>query len=164
MSNTQKVALNGALAALAMILSYVEMQIPAFFAVPGVKLGLTNIVVLVALYVLGEKNAFFINIVRIVVVSILFGNIMGFAFSIAGGMLSTLVMILLKKTSRFSVTGVSVAGGITHNVGQIIVAMILLNTKAIIWYLPVLWISGIISGAVIGIVGALVCSRIVIKE
>ncbi len=151
MSKTQKIALNGALAALAMILSYVEMQIPAFFAVPGVKLGLTNIVVLVALYVLGEKNAFFINVVRIVVVSMLFGNIMGFAFSIAGGMLSTLVMILLKKTSRFSVTGVSVAGGISHNVGQIIVAMILLNTKAIIWYLPILWISGIVSGAVIGL-------------
>lgn len=164
MSKTQKIALNGALAALAMILSYVEMQIPAFFAVPGVKLGLTNIVVLVALYVLGEKNAFFINVVRIVAVSMLFGNIMGFAFSIAGGMLSTLVMILLKKTSRFSVAGVSVAGGISHNVGQIIVAMILLNTKAIIWYLPVLWISGIVSGAIIGIVGALVCSRIVIKE
>lgn len=164
MSKTQKIALNGALAALAMILSYVEMQIPAFFAVPGVKLGLTNIVVLVSLYVLGEKNAFFINIVRIVVVSILFGNVMGFAFSIAGGMLSTFVMIALKRTSRFSITGVSVAGGISHNVGQIIIAMILLNTKAIIWYLPVLWISGILSGAVIGIVGALVCSRIVVKK
>ncbi len=164
MDKTKKIATYGVMAALAMILSYVEMQLPAFVAIPGVKLGLTNIVVLVALYKIGYKSALFINIVRIIAVSLLFGTFMSFAFSFTGGMLSTLVMILLKRTSCFSVTGVSVAGGISHNVGQIIVAMILLNTKAIIWYLPVLWISGIISGAVIGIVGALVCSRIVIKE
>ena len=163
MKNTKNVAVYGVLAALAMILSYVEVQIPAFVAVPGMKLGLTNIVVLVALYKLGNKSAIFINIVRIIAISLLFGTAMSFAFSFAGGMLSTLMMILLKKISKFSTIGVSVVGGVTHNIGQIIVAVILLNTKAIAWYLPILWISGIFSGMLIGFIGAMVCSRVNMK-
>lgn len=158
--STKKVSIYGVLIALALILSYVESQIPAFVAVPGMKLGLTNIVVLVTLYILDDKSAMAINILRIVVVSILFGTAMSFAFSITGGMLSTIVMILLKRTKRFKIIGISAAGGITHNIGQILAAMVLMNTKAIAWYLPVLWISGIFSGVVIGIIGGLVCSRI----
>lgn len=160
MDKTKKIATYGVMAALAMILSYVEMQLPAFVAIPGVKLGLTNIVVLVALYKMGYKSALFINIVRIIAVSLLFGTFMSFAFSFTGGMLSTLVMILLKKSDKFSAVGVSVAGGITHNIGQILAAMLLLNTKAIIWYLPVLWLSGILSGLLIGFIGALIVKRI----
>ncbi len=160
MDKTKKIATYGVMAALAMILSYVEMQLPAFVAIPGVKLGLTNIVVLVALYKMGYKSALFINIVRIIAVSLLFGTLMSFAFSFAGGMLSTLVMILLKKSDKFSTVGVSVAGGITHNIGQILAAMLLLNTKAIIWYLPVLWLSGILSGLLIGLIGAIIVKRI----
>ncbi|WP_022773096.1 Gx transporter family protein [Butyrivibrio sp. AE2015] len=160
MDKTKKIATYGVMAALAMILSYVEMQLPAFVAIPGVKLGLTNIVVLVALYKLGYKSALFINIVRIIAVSLLFGTLMSFAFSFTGGMLSTLVMIILKKSDKFSAVGVSVAGGITHNIGQILAAMLLLNTKAIIWYLPVLWLSGILSGLMIGLIGALIVKRI----
>jgi heptaprenyl diphosphate synthase len=160
MDKTKKIATYGVMAALAMILSYVEMQLPAFVAIPGVKLGLTNIVVLVALYKIGYKSALFINIVRIIAVSLLFGTFMSFAFSFTGGMLSTLVMILLKKSEKFSAVGVSVAGGITHNIGQILAAMLLLNTKAIIWYLPVLWLSGILSGLLIGLIGALIVKRI----
>ncbi len=160
MDKTKKIATYGVMAALAMILSYVEMQLPAFVAIPGVKLGLTNIVVLVALYKMGYKSALFINIVRIIAVSLLFGTFMSFAFSFTGGMLSTLVMILLKKSDKFSAVGVSVAGGITHNIGQILAAMLLLNTKAIIWYLPVLWLSGILSGLLIGLIGALIVKRI----
>lgn len=160
MDKTKKIATYGVMAALAMILSYVEMQLPAFVAIPGVKMGLTNIVVIVALYKIGNKSAIFINIVRIIAVSLLFGTLMSFAFSFAGGMLSTLVMILLKKTDKFSTVGVSVAGGITHNIGQILAAMLLLNTKAIIWYLPVLWLSGIISGLIIGLIGAIIVKRI----
>lgn len=160
MDKTKKIATYGVMAALAMILSYVEMQLPAFVAIPGVKLGLTNIVVLVALYKMGYKSALFINIVRIIAVSLLFGTFMSFAFSFAGGMLSTLVMILLKKSDKFSAVGVSVAGGITHNIGQILAAMLLLNTKAIIWYLPVLWLSGILSGLLIGLIGAIIVKRI----
>jgi len=160
MDKTKKIATYGVMAALAMILSYVEMQLPAFVAIPGVKMGLTNIVVIVALYKMGNKSAIFINIVRIIAVSLLFGTLMSFAFSFAGGMLSTLVMILLKKTDKFSTVGVSVAGGITHNIGQILAAMLLLNTKAIIWYLPVLWLSGILSGLFIGLIGAIIVKRI----
>ena len=160
MEKTKKIATYGVMAALAMILSYVEMQLPAFVAIPGVKMGLTNIVVIVALYKMGNKSAIFINIVRIIAVSLLFGTLMSFAFSFAGGMLSTLVMILLKKTDKFSTVGVSVAGGITHNIGQILAAMLLLNTKAIIWYLPVLWLSGILSGLLIGLIGAIIVKRI----
>nr|WP_297704694.1 Gx transporter family protein [uncultured Butyrivibrio sp.] len=157
---TEKISLYGVLIALALILSYVESQIPAFVAIPGMKLGLTNIVVLTALFLLGEKSAMMINIFRIIVVSILFGNAMSFAFSIVGGMLSTLVMIVLKRSGKFKIIGISAAGGITHNIGQIITAIVLLGTKAIAWYLPILWISGISSGILIGIIGGAVCSRL----
>ena len=159
-TKTSKITLYGIFAALAMILSYVELQIPAFFAVPGMKLGLTNIVVVVALYVLGEKSAFFINLIRILVVSLLFGTVMSLWFSLAGGILSTLIMILLKRCNKFSPVGVSAAGGITHNIGQIIVAMLMLNTGFIIWYLPILWITGVVSGVLIGIIGGIVYKRL----
>ena len=159
-TKTSKITLYGIFAALAMILSYVELQIPAFFAVPGMKLGLTNIVVVVALYVLGEKSAFFINLIRILVVSLLFGTVMSLWSSLAGGILSTLIMILLKRSNKFSPVGVSAAGGITHNIGQIIIAMILLQTKFIVWYLPALWLSGVVSGVIIGIIGGIVCKHL----
>lgn len=157
---TKKIATIGVLIALALILSYVEAQIPAFVAIPGMKLGLTNIVVLTTLYVLDSKSAMLINVIRIMIVAILFGNAMSFAFSLVGGMLSTVVMILLKKSGRMKIIGVSAAGGITHNIGQILTAMVLLGTRAIAWYLPVLWISGIFSGVVIGIIGGLVTARL----
>ena len=156
----RKISQYGMMVALALIMSYIEAQIPAFFAVPGMKLGLTNIVVVVSLYLLGSKSAMFINIVRIILVSLLFGNTMSLAFSFAGGMLSTIIMIILKKSGKFSTVGVSAAGGITHNIGQILVAVFLLNTGAITWYLPILWISGIISGVVIGIIAGIVTSRL----
>jgi heptaprenyl diphosphate synthase len=158
--STGKITTYGMLVALALIMSYVEAQIPAFVAVPGMKLGLTNIVVVVALYLLGAKSAMFINVIRIILVSLLFGNTMSFAFSIAGGMLSTIIMIILKKTNKFSTVGVSAAGGITHNIGQILVAILLLHTGAIAWYLPILWISGIFSGIIIGIIAGIITSRI----
>lgn len=157
---TKKITTIGILIALALILSYVESQIPAFVAIPGMKLGLTNIVVLTTLYILDVKSAMLINVIRIIIVAILFGSAMSFAFSFVGGMLSTTVMILLKKSGRMKIIGVSAAGGITHNVGQILTAMVLLGTKAIAWYLPVLWISGIFSGVIIGIIGGLVTARL----
>ena len=154
--STKTIALYGVLIALALILSYVETQIPAFVAIPGMKLGLTNIVVLVALLAIDKKGAMLINLVRIVIVAILF------AFSVVGGMLSTVVMIALNKTGKFKSIGISAAGGITHNIGQILVAMIMLGTKAIAWYLPVLWISGIVSGVIVGVIGGLVSERLVL--
>lgn len=145
---------------LAMLLSWIESQLPVFAFVPGMKLGLTNLVVLVTLYKLGEKDAIIINVVRIVLVSITFGNMFSFLYSIVGGMLSVITMLMLKRRESFSMTTVSVVGAITHNVGQIIVAMIVLNTSYIIYYLGILWISGIIAGALIGILGAVIVKRI----
>lgn len=149
--STYLLAMRSLLVATAMILSWLEAQIPAFFAVPGIKLGLTNLVVLVALYKLSRRDALALNVVRILLVGFTFGNLFSLAYSLAGGMLSFLVMALLKQTRRFSVVSVSVAGGVFHNVGQILVAMAVLGSHYVLYYLPVLWISGIASGAVIGL-------------
>ena len=158
--NGRTIARYGLLIALALILSYAEAQLPAFFAVPGMKLGLTNLVVLLALYLMGSGSAVTINIIRIMLAALLFGNGMSLAYSAAGGLLSGGVMILLKKTGRFSVVTVSIAGGVMHNVGQILVAMVLLGTSSLAWYLLILWFTGIASGAVIGILGGLLCGRL----
>lgn len=159
-NTTQRVANYGLLIALAMILSYVEAQIPAFFAVPGMKLGLTNIVVLFALYRIGYKSAFFINLLRILLVSMLFGTGLSLAYSLAGGMLSTFMMMLLKRTDKFQLVTVSIVGGICHNIGQILVAVVILQTTQIAWYLLVLWFSGLASGLVIGLIGSELVKRL----
>ena len=148
---TRKVALYGLLIALALLMSYVEAQVPAFFAVPGMKLGLTNIVVLIALYLLGNGAAIGINLVRVLIVALLFGSGMSLAFSAAGAALSGLVMILMKK--HFQRVTVSIAGGVAHNIGQILVAVLVMQTARVAWYLAVLWFSGIASGALIGVLG-----------
>jgi heptaprenyl diphosphate synthase len=156
----KQIAQYGLLIAMAMILSYVEAQIPAFFAVPGMKLGLTNVVVLYALYCMGDKSALMINFIRIFLVSMLFGNGISIAYSIAGGLLSGLVMIILKKAGKFGIVTVSIAGGVAHNIGQILVAMYLLEVTAIAWYLLILWFTGIASGLLIGILGGELCKRL----
>ena len=150
----------GILAALALVLSWLEAQIPAFFAVPGMKIGLTNIVVIVALYCMDVKSAIIINFIRILLVSFLFGNGISLMYSLAGGMLSTLIMILLKRVGKLRIITVSIIGGITHNIGQIIVAMILLQTTNIAWYLLILWFTGIGAGAVVGIIGGELTKRV----
>ena len=150
----------GMMIAAALILSYLESQIPAFFAVPGMKLGLTNVVVLTALYMMDSKSAMAINVVRIVLISFLFGGFSAMIYSLAGGMLSTAVMILLKKTGCFSIVPVSIAGGVSHNIGQIIVAVIVLNTSGIAWTLAALWISGLVSGALIGLLAGQLVKRL----
>ena len=160
MKKTRKLAIYGVLTALAIIFGYIELQLPAFFAVPGLKPGLTNIVVVVALYSLDNKSALFINFVRIAIVSMLFGTVIAFMFSAIGGLLSTTVMILLKKTDKFSPIGVSAAGGITHNIGQIIVAMFVTGTTNILWYLGILWLTGTISGLLVGLIGGMICKHI----
>ena len=159
-NRTKTVARYGLLVALAMIMSYLEAQLPVFFAIPGMKLGLTNVVVLVALYGMGYGSAAVINLVRIVLVSMLFGNGMSLAYSLAGGILSGAVMMLLKRTNAFSMVAVSIAGGIAHNIGQILVAMLVLQTAALGWYLLVLWVSGLVSGALIGVIGGELCRRL----
>ena len=145
--------------ALAMIMSYIEVLVPLSFAVPGIKMGLANIVIIFVFYKIGTKEAILVSLIRVILVSLLFSNVMAMAYSIAGAVLSLGVMWILKKTDKFSVIGVSVAGGIMHNVGQIIMAVILLGTKQIALYLPVLLITGTATGIVIGIVSGIVINR-----
>ena len=154
-----KIAQYGLLTALALVLSYLESLIPPLW-VPGVKLGLPNLAVIFALYRLGWKDACAISLVRVVLVTLLFGNGAALAYSIAGAALSLSLMGLLKKTRKFSTVGVSVAGGVAHNAGQILVAMALLETSRLAWYLPVLWVSGTIAGVLIGIVSGVLVERV----
>ena len=154
-----KVAQYGLIAALALVLSYLESLVPSL-GVPGVKLGLPNIAIVFALYRLGWRDACIISLVRVFLVFLLFGNGAGLAYSLAGAALSLSLMGLLKKTGRFSSVGVSVAGGVAHNAGQILVAMALLETSRLAWYLPVLWISGMIAGVLVGIVSGVLVKRV----
>ena len=157
---TKKLTVMAMTTAVAMILSFVESQIPAFVAVPGVKIGLANIAVVFALYRLGWKEAVAISLVRVVLVSMLFGSIASLFYSLAGAVLSLTGMGLLKKTERFTEIIVSVTGGILHNVGQIGMACLILETAALRYYLPFLLISGIIAGIVVGILSAVLVQRI----
>ena len=156
----RKVALYGLLTALAFVLSYIEAQIPVLFAVPGMKLGLTNLVILFSLYRMSSRDALLLNVVRMILVAATFGNLFSLAYSLAGGILSWLAMILLKRSKKFSMVGVSVAGGVAHNAGQILVAIFVLETGKLIYYLPVLLVSGLAAGVVVGILGGELIKRI----
>jgi len=156
----KKVARYGLLLALALVLSYAESLVPLSVAVPGVKLGLPNLAVLFALYRLGEKDAVTLSILRVVLVSILFGNAYSLWYSLAGAVLSLGAMIGLKKLGFFGKLGVSVAGGVCHNLGQIAVAILVLRSTAVIYYLPVLLLSGTLAGIAIGAVGAIMVERV----
>lgn len=157
---TKRLTIYGILIALALVLSYVESLVPAFFAVPGMKLGLTNVVVVIALYKIDVKSAVIINFVRIALVAVMFSNGASFFYSLAGGILSMLVMIVLKLTGKVQMATVSSFGGIFHNVGQIIMAIILLGTTAIGYYLAILWFVGLITGLIIGVIAAEVVKRL----
>ncbi len=146
--------------AFAIILSYVEAIIPLQFGIPGVKLGLANFMILLALYYLGPKDAILTNVVRVLVVGFLLGNLFSILFSISGAAFSFLFMFLAKKTGKFSMITVSIIGGITHNIGQIIIAAWVVDTYGILYYIPALMIAGLITGAVIGIVANLVKDKI----
>lgn len=157
---TRKIARMGLLVALSMILSYVESLIPAFVAVPGVKVGLANIVVIFALYTLGPIEALIVSLLRVILSSFLFGSVLSLLYSLSGALLSLGGMMLMKKLKIFSTTVVSVTGGVLHNVGQILVACLVLETDVLLYYLPVLILSGVITGAVIGIIASLVIKRL----
>lgn len=148
------------LIALAMVLSWLESLVPVSAAIPGMKLGLTNLVVMFALYRMRSIDAAVISFVRVLLVSFTFGNAYAFAYSIAGAALSFLIMLALKKNGRFSTIGVSIAGGVGHNLGQIIVAAIVLETEKIFFYLPVLMVSGMAAGVCIGLLGGIITERL----
>lgn len=160
MKSTRKLTIYALLIAAALVLSYIESIIPTFFAVPGMKLGLTNIVIVVALYKLNWKSALLINFARVILATAMFGNAASFAYSIGGAMLSLTVMIIVKRLGRFSIIAVSACGGIAHNLGQIIVAMILLSTYQVGYYMIVLWFTGVVTGLFIGIISGLIVERL----
>lgn len=159
-TDTKKLTMTALLAALALIFSYIEVLIPFSPAIPGIKLGIANLVVIVALYHMGLKYAITINVVRIFIAGLLFSGVFGIIYSLAGAILSMTVMVLLKKTDLFSVAGVSMAGGVAHNLGQILAAAFLVSNLSIFIYFPVLIFSGLISGALIGIVAYIILKRL----
>ncbi len=156
----KKVALLGVFLALALICSYIESLIPFYFGVPGMKLGLTNIVVLLLLYLYGPKESFLVSFMRILLAGFMFGNAFSIVYSLAGGLLSWLVMVLLKKTNKFHMLSVSICGGITHNLGQMIVAILILDNYYIGMYFSLLFIGGIVTGFLIGILSDEIYRRI----
>lgn len=159
MKKTKRLVLLAMLTAVAMILSYVESLLPSV-GIPGVKMGLANIAVIFALFRFGWKEAAALSLVRVVLVSLLFGSVGAMLYSLAGAVLSLAVMALLRRVDRFSTVGISVAGGVAHNAGQILMAMLILQTKQLLGYLPVLAVSGIAGGVLTGLAAALLIRRI----
>lgn len=154
-----KVAVFGVFTSLALILSYIELLIPINFGIPGMKLGLANLLVVILLYKCGPRDALLLSVIRILLSGLIFGNMFSIFYSLGGGLLSLAVMIFLKRTGQFTVTGVSLGGGASHNVGQLLIAMFVVQTYQVGYYLPVLLIAGVITGAVIGILSAEVLKR-----
>lgn len=150
----------GVFTALALILNYVEMLIPINFGIPGAKLGLANLIIVIVLYKTDWKEALLLSVTRIVLAGFIFGNMFSILYSLAGGILSLAVQAVLKKQGSFSVAGVSIAGGVSHNIGQLIVAMIVVETYQVGYYLPVLLISGLLTGLLIGVISGEVLKRI----
>lgn len=160
---TRKLTALSMLTVLALILSYIESLLPSP-GIPGVKLGLANIAVIFALYRLGWRQALGVSMVRVGMSAVLFGSMGALLYSAAGAALSLMVMALLWRINRFSETGVSVAGGVAHNIGQILAAMTLLGTARVGYYLPVLVVSGVAGGIFTGLVGALLLRRIPVQK
>lgn len=155
-----KIAYWGVFLALTLVCSYVESLIPISFGIPGVKLGLTNIVVILMLYTIGAKDAILISVLRIILAGFMFGNAFSIIYSLAGGILSFVVMLLLKNTGKLKILSISTAGGISHNVGQLIVAALVVENYNILFYVPVLIIAGIITGFLIGLLAGEIVLRI----
>lgn len=164
-TNTAKaVATCGVMTALAIVFGYIEHLIPMPFGIYGLKLGLANLAIVITLYALNSYYALSINATRIILCSILFGSFTSFWYSLVGGALSFAIMILIKKTKKFSVIGVSVCGAITHNLGQIAVAMILTEEFRVAIYLPILLITGAITGTLIGMISTLILKAPIFKK
>lgn len=154
------VALYGMFVSVSLVLSYVEAIIPIRLPVPGMKLGLANIVIIWVLYSMGVKAAAIVSIVRVILAGFMFGNVYSMMFSMAGAVLSLVTMFLLRKVKFFTIIGVSIAGGVMHNAGQILVAVIVLENAKMAYYFPALMISGVVSGIAIGILGGVLYRKI----
>ena len=156
-----RVAYFGVFTALALIFSYVETLIPVNLGIPGVKLGLANLIIVVALYKMRLSEAYLLSVVRILLAGFIFGNYFSIIYSLAGGLLSLTVMALLKKWGGFSLQGISIAGGVFHNIGQLIVAAVVVETFSVTYYFPVLLVAGLLTGLVIGIVAEMMLKSLV---
>ena len=148
------------LVSLAMVLSWLESLIVFPGLLPGMKVGLTNLVVVFALYRMSPRDAAAVSLARVALVSLTFGNAYSFAYSLAGAALSLAVMTGLKRTGRFSILGVSISGGVCHNLGQLGVAMAVLGTARLGWYLPWLMAGGVAAGTAVGAAGGIVVDRV----
>nr|WP_243765500.1 MULTISPECIES: Gx transporter family protein [Extibacter] len=146
---------------MALIFSYVETLIPFHIGVPGVKLGLANLIIVIALYKMSLKETYLLSVVRVVLSGFIFGNYFSIIYSLAGGLLSLTVMALLRKRGGFSILGISIAGGVCHNIGQLAIAMVVVETFSVIYYIPVLLIAGLATGLLIGIAADGMLKRLV---
>lgn len=156
----KKAAFLGMLTALAFILSYIESLIPVFVGIPGVKIGLANLTVMVALYTLGVKWAVPLSIIRILLTGFTFGSMASMMYSLAGGVVSLLVMILFYYADIFTEKGVSILGGVAHNLGQLLMAVLVIKNGKLFVYFPVLCISGTLAGILIGILADMIIKRV----
>ncbi len=164
-TKTRKIALLGVLTSVALVLSYLEAMLPPIStAVPGIKMGLPNIIIIFVLYKFGIKEATTVSLIRVFIVSLLFGNVMTLAYSVAGAVLSILLMTIMIKSDLFSTIGVSIVGGISHNLGQILVAIFLFDTIQIGYYMIVLAVTGTIAGVVIGIIASILINKISVNK
>lgn len=164
-TKTRKIALLGVLTSVALVLSYLEAMLPPISTVvPGIKMGLPNIIIIFVLYKFGIKEATTVSLIRVFIVSLLFGNVMTLAYSVAGAVLSILLMTIMIKSDLFSTIGVSIVGGISHNLGQILVAIFLFDTIQIGYYMIVLAVTGTIAGVVIGIIASILINKISVNK
>ena len=157
---SRSLALYGLLIALSFVLSYVETLIPLYLGAPGVKLGLANLVTVIALYSMGVGQAAVISLIRILLTGFTFGSLSSVMFSAAGAALSLLVMAAAKAAKWFGMTGVSILGGVCHNLGQFLVAAFVVKTFGVFAYAPVLIAAGTGAGAAIGLLGGMILKRI----
>lgn len=159
-NDTKRLTTLSLLIAVAMILSYIEAQIPLSVSVPGVKIGLSNIATVFALYTLGAPAAVAVSVVRVILSSLLFGNFAMMIYSLSGAALALVFMILTKRSRVFSVIGVSVTGGVMHNAGQVIAAAVMMENAGIAAYVIPLIISGTLAGVAVGVISALLVGRL----
>lgn len=157
---SKKTAYLGLFSAVAIIFGYVESLIPVFVGIPGIKLGLANLAVLFILNRYSWKEAAMVSAVRILVIGFLFGNLFSIVYSLAGAALSLMVMTLLNKRGGFSLMGISIAGGVSHNVGQLLIAMAIVENVSLMYYAPALLVSGVITGLLIGLLTTETAKRI----
>ena len=161
-NNTRRLTALALTVSFALILSFIESRIPAFVAIPGIKVGLANIAIIFTLYKFGIKEAIAVSVVRICLMATLFGTPVSFIYSLTGAVLSPSAMLLLKTFTPLSEVVVSVSGGVMHNIGQICAASIMLGTNVVLYYLPFLLLSGIIAGIAVGVASGVLLKKVTI--